>query len=208
MLIIGGRFRYMERMKKLTVKSILYAIVVICAMVAACGCEDRLQSDIKDMSVPNDTAEPDKVTEEARYSLYSGGHKTTYIRADRLDKFTRRDSMIAINIDIDFYDSTGVIVSNLVAREGYIRERDDFLSVTGSVVIIGEDSVRIETEYLEWDNENERISTDSFVTVIYSNGNILYSYGIESDPKLENIEFKKQVSGRLTNMGKRKNENK
>lgn len=195
-------------MNNLTTKFILYAIIAIYAMVIAGGCDEGSQLDIKDMAAPSDTAEPDKVTEQARYSLYTAGHKTTYIRADRLDKFTRRDSMVAINIDIDFYDSTGVIVSNLVAREGYIRERDDFLAVTGSVVIIGEDSVRIETEYLEWDNENERIRTDSFVTVIYSNGNVLYSYGIESDAKLENIEFKKQVSGRLTDMGKRKNENK
>ena len=63
--------------------------------------------------------------------------------------------------------------------------------------MIGENA-RLETEYLEWDAGQDRIITDSFVTVIWGAGDTVRSIGAETDPRLKDITFKKKVSGRLT----------
>jgi LPS export ABC transporter protein LptC len=194
------------KMKTVNAAKLIYPLVLL-ILVPVSGCSDESISQNGSAALPVDTITPDQVTSKARIYLYSGGHKTTDLRADELRQFTRLDSTVAIKLDIEFFDSIGVRVSTLTADEGYIREKDDFLAVFGSVVAIGQDSVRMETEYLEWDAAAELVETDSFVTVI-RNGDTLTSYGMVTDPGLRDITFKKQVSGALTDREKMKNEDK
>jgi LPS export ABC transporter protein LptC len=152
-----------------------------------------------------DSGGPDQVTSNARIFLYAEGRKTTDLRADRIMQYTAKDSTIAERLDVDFFDSTGAKISNLIADRGYIREKDNFLAVNGSVKVLGEDSVRLFTEYLEWDAGKDRVVTDSFVTII-QNQDTIRSYGVETDPRLRNITFKRKVSGRLTDVEKARHE--
>jgi LPS export ABC transporter protein LptC len=182
-------------------------IILILAAVIAAGCGDDEIGKDKSATLPVNETIPDQVTSNARIYLYSGGHKTTDLQADELAQFTNQDSTIATNIRARFFDSTGALVSTLRSDYGYIREKDNFLAVSGSVIVVGEDSVQVRTEYLEWDAANEEVETDSFVTVIREN-DTLNSFGLVTDPGLQDITFKKQVSGTLTDMDKMKNENK
>lgn len=191
-------------MKTVNITNLIYPLVFL-ILVLVSGCSEDSISQNGSAALPVDAITPDQVTSKARIYLYSGGHKTTDLRANELRQFTRLDSTVAIKLYIEFFDSTGARVSTLTADEGYIREKDDFLAVFGSVVAIGEDSVRVETEYLEWDATSELVETDSFVTVI-RNGDTLTSYGMITDPGLRDITFKKQVSGALTDMEKIKHE--
>ena len=163
--------------------------------------------DDRSVTIPLGKATPDQITSNARIYLYSGGHKTTDLKADDLSQFTELDSTVARNVRAKFFDSTGAVVSTLTADRGYIREKDNFLAVSGSVEVIGEDSVKIFTEYLEWDAANEEVETDSFVTVIRES-DTLTSIGMVTDPGLRDITFKKQVKGTLTDMEKIEDENK
>ncbi|MCP4566589.1 MAG: LPS export ABC transporter periplasmic protein LptC [FCB group bacterium] len=175
-------------------KMMLTAIMLLLsAMFYGCAEDEKQQNVATAMSV--DTVQPDQITSDAHIYLYSGGYKTTDLRADEIIQFTQLDSMIATNVESDFFDSTGERISTLTSESGYIRENDNFLSVTGNVIVIGEDSIRIETEYLEWDAANDRVDTDSFVTVI-RHGDTLRSYGVITDPWLRDITFKRKVSGR------------
>lgn len=175
------------------------AAMTVAIVMAGCGGDSKPQSAPGTIVV--DSLGPDQVTSNARIFLYAKGHKTTDLRADQIMQYTAKDSTIAQRLDVDFFDSTGAHISNLTAEHGYIREKDNFLAVTGSVKVIGEDSVRLFTEYLEWDAGKDRVVTDSFVTII-QNQDTIRSYGVETDPRLRNITFKKKVSGRLTNMEK------
>lgn len=178
---------------------------VIATGIALSGCgRDSQPSGTEGMAVV-DSGGPDQVTSNAHMFLYSEGRKTTDLRADRIMQYTAKDSTIAERLDVDFYDSTGVKISNLIAQRGYIREKDNFLAVNGSVRVLGEDSVRLFTEYLEWDAGRDRVVTDSFVTII-QNQDTIRSYGVETDPRLRNITFKRKVSGRLTDMEKARHE--
>lgn len=178
---------------------------VIALGIALSGCGRDSQPPGADGTAVVDSGGPDQVTSNARIFLYSEGRKTTDLRADRIMQYTAKDSTVAEQLDVDFYDSSGVKISNLVARRGYIREMDNFLAVNGSVRVLGEDSVCLFTEYLEWDAGQDRVVTDSFVTII-QNQDTIRSYGVETDPRLRNITFKRKVSGRLTDMEKVRHE--
>jgi len=184
----------------------LFPILMFAAAMAAavittgCGGDTNPRSDRGTAAI--DSAGPDQVTSNARIFLYAKGRKTTDLRADQIMQYTAKDSTIAQRLDVDFFDSTGAKVSNLIADRGYIREKDNFLAVTGSVKVLGEDSTRLFTEYLEWDAGKDRVVTDSFVTIITQNQDTIRSYGVVTDPRLRDITFKRKVSGRLTNMEK------
>jgi len=181
----------------------LVILLAVAVLIIGCGQEQKQPGG----DALTGGAGPDQVTSKARLYLYSGGHKTTDLRADELVQYTRLDSSIAINLDALFFDTAGVVVSTLRANRGYIRERDNFLAVSGGVLVIGRDSVKVKTEYLEWDAGRELVETDSFVTVIRQD-DTLFSYGIVSDPELKDITFKKQVSGTLTDVEKMRHEKK
>lgn len=165
------------------------------------GCGDETEPPAPFITAEStDPSGADQVTTHAHIYLYKGGHRTTDLLADTLRKFTKLDSTIAINLDIDFFDSAGAIISNLIAETGYIREKTQFLTVTGGVVVTKkEEAVVLLTEYLEWDAGNEKVVTDSFVTVIRG-GDTLYSYGLETDPALDSISFKNKVSGKISDI--------
>lgn len=178
----------------------LAAAMAAAIMMIGCGSDNKPQSAHGTAVI--DSAGPDQVTSNARIFLYAKGRKTTDLRADLIMQYTAKDSTIAQQLDVDFFDSAGVKISNLVAERGYIREKDNFLAVTGSVKVLGEDSTRLFTEYLEWDAGKDRVVTDSFVTIITQNQDTIRSYGVVTDPRLRDITFKRKVSGRLTNMEK------
>ncbi len=187
---------------KMPVLSMLILTAAMAATVMMTGCGSDSKPPSAHGSAVTDSAGPDQVTSNARIFLYSKGRKTTDLRADQIMQYTAKDSTIAQRLDVDFFDSTGAKISNLIADFGYIREKDNFLAVTGSVKVLGEDSTRLFTEYLEWDAGKDRVVTDSFVTIITQNQDTIRSYGVVTDPRLRDITFKKKVSGRLTNMEK------
>lgn len=180
------------------------AVLVGFLGILALGCgDDKVSSEGGEDFTEG--AQPDQVTHNAHIFLYKGGYKTTDLTADEIRQFTTLDSAVASNLTVEFFDTTGARISTLTAKEGYIREKDQYLAVSGSVVVIGKDSARLETEYLEWDGDKDSVVTDSFVTV-FEKGDTLMSYGFQSDPQLKDVTFKHRVSGRLIDVDKKTDE--
>ncbi len=192
----------MRRKYRIIVLAVLVGFLGL--LVLGCG-DDKLSSEAGEDYVEG--AQPDQITHNAHIFLYKGGYKTTDLTADEIRQFTALDSAVASNLTVEFFDTTGARVSTLTADEGYIREKDQYLAVSGSVVVIGEDSVRLETEYLEWDGDKDSVVTDSFVTVIEKKDTLM-SYGFQSDPRLRDVTFKHRVSGRLSDVEKKADDKK
>lgn len=178
---------------------ILIVGLLILAGVFA-GCEDDRSEFGSAYEDDFDSLQPDQITSDAHIYLYKAGRRTTDLTASEIRQFTILDSTIAYDLYVEFFDSTGERMSTLQADNGYIREKDNFLAVNGSVKVIGEDSVILLSEYLEWDAAKDSVVTDSFVTIIRE-GDTLTSYGMQSDPALKNISFK-NASGRVSDIKK------
>jgi len=139
---------------------------------------------------------PDQQIRNAKISLYDGPHRTTDIEADYIEKYEKQDSTLAWNLNVNFYDSLGRVMSNLTADSGLVREEMKLMETFGHVRVTTEDSAILLTEQLAYDVADDKITSDEFVKII-QRGDTIQGYGLETDQRLKNIKIKKQVTGTL-----------
>lgn len=179
---------------------ILYACLLslIAAMLSIVSCDEgtKVQSTDTGDSTGVAIVRPDQQIRNARISMYDGARKTTDVQADYIEKFEKNDSTLAWNLKVDFFDTAGHVISDLVADSGVVREKVNFMEVFGHVVVTTEDSAILLTEQLKHNTRDDKIETDKFVRII-QHGDTIQGYGLEADRQLKNIRIKKQVSGTL-----------
>ncbi len=97
------------------------------------------------------------------------------------------------NLTVIIYDRSG-LYSRIVADSGSMDKNSGNMQAFGNVIVETYDSVRLETNYLIWDDRRDRIYTPDTV-VIMSGDRILRGIGFESDPSLRRIRIKRNVYG-------------
>ena len=190
-----SRIRSVSRKNRILSASLLF---ILAAMILIISCDEgtKVQSTDSGDSTAVAIVRPDQQIRNARISLYDGARKTTDVRADYIEKFEKNDSTLAWNLKVDFFDTTGHVISDLVADSGVVREKVNFMEVFGHVVVTTEDSATLYTDQLKHNTRDDKIETDKFVRII-QHGDTIQGYGLEADRQLKNIKIKKQVSGTL-----------
>jgi len=175
-------------------------ILGLFVLLSAGGCGDKDEIKAPGIASADSTAaiplRPDQQTRGANFSLYDGSVKTTDVKADYIEKYSKQDSILAWGLDVVFFNSEGEQTSKLIADSGLIRESINWMVANGNVVVINEDGSRLETQQLFWFGNEEIIKSDSFVT-IYQFGDTLRGYGLETDRELKRVRIKRQVTGTL-----------
>ena len=173
-------------------------VLTIVALGAALsfGCGRKTVSE-GDRTIADSVLRPDSEVQGATVFLYDRDRKTTEIRADLIRRFEAIDSTMGYKLDIDFFDSVGQVSSNLVSDSGVIREKTGRLDVFGKVVVITQDSARLDTEFLRWNPERDKIETDAFVRFTRNN-DVMTGWGMEADSDLGRLKILSQVSGSVT----------
>jgi LPS export ABC transporter protein LptC len=179
-------------------KTLSLVLLACLAILSVAGCDNQ-KSYKPDGSSLGDTARrPDSELRGAQISLYQGKNLTTGIQADKILKFEAQDSAVAYRLTIQFYDSTGKVVSNLVGDSGVVRELKGLFEIYGNVVGKSVDQdVTLKTDYLKWNPEVNRVQTDAFITL--SKGNDVHTgYGFEADRGFSHIKILREVSGTVS----------
>lgn len=173
-----------------------FYICMACAvLISAAGCSsDRDQTGAQ--STELDTLRPDSDMLGATIYMYDRQYVTAEIQAERIRKFESRDSTMGYVLDINMFDTTGKLISSLVSDSGLIRESTEDLHAYGHVVVVTEDSAKLETDSLYFDPETNLIHTDLFVKITRS-GDTLTGYGLEADRQLNGLKILRGVSGTL-----------
>jgi LPS export ABC transporter protein LptC len=170
-------------------------LLLLIGLVAGCGDQNVTKTD---QPGPIDSVgRPDSEVRGARIYLYNRGERTTEIRAERILRFDAIDSTMAYVLDVDFFDSSAQVTSNLVGDSGIIRETTGWLEVFGHVVVLTPDSAKLQTDHLIWNPEISKIQTDAFVEITKA-GDVITGWGLEADQNLNRIKILRQVSGTIT----------
>jgi LPS export ABC transporter protein LptC len=174
------------------------ALAVLAASPSWVGCDSQ-RGTKSDQSTVDDSARlPDSELRGATISLYEGSNLTTGIKADRILKYEPQDSAIAYQLKIKFYDSTGAVTSDLVGDSGLVREEKGLFEIYGNVVAVSVDQqTKLETDYLKWNPEINRIQTDAFVKIT-KGSDVITGWGLETDRRLSRIKILRQVSGTVS----------
>ena len=164
------------------------------ALLASCTQKTVSQGD---KSLNDSTLKPDSEVSGAIIFLYDRNVVTAEIRPKLMKRFEAIDSTVAYTLDVDFHDSLGAVTSNLVADSGVIREKDDRMEVFGKVVVLTQDSTRLDTDFLRWNPQKHKIESESFVK--FTRGtDIMTGWGMEADPDLGRLKILSQVSGSVS----------
>jgi LPS export ABC transporter protein LptC len=176
----------------------LYRKIILAGLlaVAISGCSNHDSSIKTDMAV--DSTRPDTEMLGATIDMLEGDRVTTRINADRILKFEAKDSTMGYTVHAEFFDSLGKVTSILDGDSALIRETTSHLHVYGHVVVVSEDHSTLETDYLHWNPDIQKIQTDAYVKVTRK-GDVVTGWGLEADQKLTRIKVLRQVSGTIHN---------
>ena len=172
-------------------------------LLAGCSSDNRNLSNLP--AGADSLARPDSEVSGARIYLYDKGQVTSEIYSAKIIKFEEKDSTAAYQLDIDIYDSTGNVSTRIVGDSGFIRETKGLLNIFGNVVVDTDDSTRLETEYLWWDSNTDRIKTDAFVRITRAD-DVITGWGLDADNRLKDFRILSQVSGTITDPEKLQDE--
>jgi len=142
-----------------------FVLPLVLLTLALAGCSRNDKSSDTDPTAIDSAAYPDSEVSGAKIYLYNRGGVTTEIVADKIVQFESKDSTMAYNLDIDAFDTLGAVTSQVFGDSGIIRENEGRFTIFGNVVVITEDGMRLETDYLYWDSKHDRIFTDAFVQI-------------------------------------------
>lgn len=178
----------MNKLLKTQIGLLLATVLVL----AGCSNREKVSSDTD--STENAGLLPDSELRGATIYLYEKDKVMTEIRAERVLKFEAKDSTMAFALEMDFFDSTGHITTELVGDSGIIRELTNQLYVFGNVVVVTDDKSKLETDYLYWNTLKDKIETDAFVRITKKD-DVITGWGMEADPGLTRIKVLNRVSG-------------
>lgn len=139
---------------------------------------------------------PDSEVRIARIQLYKKGEVTAEILSDKIIKFDAQDSTMAYKLDINIFDSLGQSTTKIIGDSGIIREGRGIVNIYGNVVVNINDTTILETDYLWWNSNNNRIKSDAFVRITRGK-DVITGWGLDADNKLNSFKILNQVSGEI-----------
>lgn len=176
-----------------------YFITLCLFLLIGCSHND---SGVSDKSTESDSIVlPDSEVRTAEIFVYEKGDVKAEIKADKILKFDKIDSTQAYVLDINILDTLGTVSTNIVGDSGVIREAEGILHIYSNVVVFTSDSTKLETEYLWWDSNTNRIKSDQFVRITKHN-DVITGYGLDADNELNSIKILNQVSGEVNDAEK------
>ncbi len=153
-------------------------IVTLLALLLVLGCERNSQSGLQ----PSGEDIPDQEGWHSRVVVTQKGRRAAVIRYGHMRKFSKRDMVLFDGgIEVDFYNPDGEHTSNLVAEEGRMWENIGKIEAFKNVVVTTDSGMVLKTQYLVWEQQEEKIHTDKMVTITTRDGDVLTGQGFESD---------------------------
>lgn len=122
---------------------------------------------------------------EIHYSEW--GSTKALLCAPKLERYANnkeRYNLMPLGITAIFYDSAGLENSGIVA--GYAKEYPDkkIVEAKSNVQVVNELGDTLRTEYLIWDRNLQRLSTDASVRIVTRDNEVIYGEnGMEADER-------------------------
>ena len=101
------------------------------------------------------------------------------------------DAFLKGDVKADFFNSEGLHVSRLYSDAADINQKTNNLFAYGNVKVISDDSVKLFSNSILWDNQYELIISHDSVMFTTMDNDTMYGVGFESDIDLSQWKIKK-----------------
>lgn len=114
------------------------------------------------------------------------GKTQAILYTGRLRMFTgARETLLDSSVKVEFYNDRDTISTVLTSKRGRVDDISRNLYAIDSVVAVSDSGVTLLTEQLMWRNDDKKIISEKFVTILTSTERI-EGFGFESDQSLNN----------------------
>ena len=141
----------------------------------------------------------DQLSTNVEITLTKKGNVTAKIKSEVLKKNNQSLQLeLFDNENVDLFDENFQQKSLIKSQSAMVNEKENKIKAYGSVVVISDDGKILMTDSLTWDNNSDKIYTDSNLEFITSDSDTLYGTGFKSNIDLTNWNIL-QPRGRINN---------
>ena len=141
----------------------------------------------------------DQLSTNVEITLTKKGNVTAKIKSEVLKKNNQSLRLeLFDNVNVDLFDENFQQKSLIKSQSAMVNEKENKIKAYGSVVVISDDGKILMTDSLTWDNNSDKIYTDSNLEFITSDSDTLYGTGFKSNIDLTNWKIL-QPRGRINN---------
>ena len=152
--------------KKLTIFSIL--------SLASCSKNDTLDEISKDVH--------DQLSTSVEITLTKKGNITATINSEILKKNNQSFQLeLYDNVNVNLFDENFEHKSLIKSQSAIVNEKENRMKAYGNVIVTSNDGKILMTDSLSWDNNSDKIYTNSNLEFITSDTDTLYGTGFESN---------------------------
>jgi LPS export ABC transporter protein LptC len=163
---------------------IRFCLLVALCVSASASCSNRSAEEI--LTEEEGARLPDQIIMGFDVTITDEGVKKTQVEAEKAYVYEDVNQILARKLDVKFFSTTGEFFSQLWADSGMIDMESNDMVAIHNVVVVTNDSLRLETQSLNWDDEDEMISTEDSV-VFYKKDETVRGKGLYSDPGLKDV---------------------
>lgn len=137
---------------------------------------------------------PSQIVEEFVLHESASGERLYTLRAETAYVYDAEQRVDVVAPRVSFYEAGRTIHALLTADRGVVYSQTEDLVAHGHVVVVTEDSTRLWTDSLLWNNRTKLITTDAPVEIQTPKGRVT-GVGLVADAGLTKIEIQSAVQG-------------
>jgi len=142
------------------------AILLTALVLVLSACEEKIKPTV--LSQIDSKSLPQQESWNSTVTLTDSGRVKAVIRAGYIRVYPEpRRTMLSEGVVVDFFDREGTKTSVITSREGTVNDVTNDFEAWGDVLVVSqEDSTKLRTERLFWDNRRQLIHTPEFVSIV------------------------------------------
>jgi len=100
-------------------------------------------------------------------------------------------------VDLFMYDSSGSLACRVFADSGLTNADMEDLEVWGDVEVKRSDGLIILSEHLTWHRDRKKVTSDAYVEIRHTTGDILRGKGLDATETFSSFNFHSNVTGKF-----------
>lgn len=163
-------------------------LFLIALVISIAGCERT--EDLSSSASKTEEA-PDQISFDATMTTTTKGLLTSKIIYHRMEKFSSQRILKFLDgVEVTSYDA-GKESSTARAEEATLDQASGDFELHGNVRVQTVDSLQVFSETLVWNDEEKKVRSDDFVTVVTAEMDTINGTGFESETTFGNWVIKK-----------------
>ncbi len=157
-------------------KSLFVILIVLIFQNTACQSDHDVASNQHD--VPD---EADQISYNAKLISTVRGKLSSVIIYKRMERFSNKKYVYFYDgVEISLYEE-GTFVSKIKSDSAEVDERSKTMIFNGNVSVRSENGISLTTSQLQWQEDETRVTSDAFVTVVTTENDTINGTGFESE---------------------------